>query len=373
MLPPVTAVPTELDSVPDTPAVFLLWAGEGDPYLARTGLLRRRLRRVLSDRTGSDRSGADPGRLSKVLNLRGVVQRIEYWPTGSRLESSLVHLELAQRYFPENWPRLTRLHPPFFVRLMVENAFPRMLVTSRLTRGLDHAVYFGPFPSRAAAERFETGALDLFQLRRCEENLQPSPQHPGCIYGEMNRCLRPCQEAVSNAEYRTEATRVEQFLRTRGKSLVETAESARDRASTEMQFEEAARLHQRVQRIEEVQVLAGDVARELSRLHGVAVVPSSKVGVVDLWVLAGGRWLDPKRLAVGAAEQTALGQSMDHQIKELLAGVAPEGPPHPEHLAIFMRWYGSSWCDGTWIGFDSFDKIPYRKLVNAAARVAAGS
>jgi len=188
----------------------------------------------------------------------------------------------------------------------------------------------------------------------------------------MNRCLRPCQEAVSIEEYRTEATRVEQFLRTRGRSLADTAEAARDRASAGMQFEEAARLHQRVQRIEEVQALSGDVARELSSLHGVAVVPSAEPGAVDLWVLGGGRWLEPKRLVPGSAGQSlgGAGQSIDHQVKELLAGAAVMGPPHPEHLAIFMRWYGSSWRDGEWVGFDSFERIPYRKLVNAAARIA---
>ena len=89
------------------------------------------------------------------------------------------------------------------------------MVTTKIARGL----FYGPFTSRAAAERFEAGLLDLFQIRRCEENLAPSPQHPGCIYGEMNRCLRPCQQAVSVAEYRGETQRVEQFLRTSGESL----------------------------------------------------------------------------------------------------------------------------------------------------------
>jgi excinuclease UvrABC nuclease subunit len=192
----------------------------------------------------------------------------------------------------------------------------------------------------------------------------------------MNRCLRPCQEAVSADEYRSEAVRVEQFLRTGGKSLASTAEASRDRASSEMQFEEAARLHQRLQRIAEVQALSGDVARELSRLHGVAVVPSADPGSVDLWVLAGGRWLEPRRLAVAAAGQSMAGQSMagqsmDQQIKDLLAGAHPAGSPDAEHLAIFLRWHSSSWRDGEWVGFDAFEKIPYRKLVNAAARLAS--
>ena len=358
MLPPATALPAELDSIPDQPAVFLLWAGQGAPYLARTGLLRRRLRRLLADR-----GGAKAERLSRVLNLSGVVERIEYWLTGSRLESSLIHLELAQRYFPDQWQRITRLHAPYFIRLLLDNEFPRMVISSRLTKGM----FYGPFSSRAAAERYETGVLDLFQIRRCEENLEPSPEHPGCIYGEMNRCLRPCQQAVSANEYRAEVGRVEQFLITRGKSLIDPTESARDRASAEMQFEEAARLHQRVQKIEEVQTMSSDIARELSSLHGIAVVPSAEPGSVDLWILAGGRWLDAKRLTAGVA-----GQSLDHQVKELLAGVSPTGRPHPEHLAIFMRWYGSSWRDGEWVGFDSFDRVPYRRLVNAAQRVLAG-
>ncbi len=181
--------------------------------------------------------------------------------TGSQLESSLVHFELAQRYFPEDWPRLTRLRPPAFVKLTLDNPFPRTLLTTRLGRGL----YYGPFASRAAAERFEEGLLDLFELRRCEDNLTPSPNHPGCIYGEMNRCLRPCQQVVSIEEYRGEAARVEQFLRTGGASLLETAEAARDRASAGMQFEEAERLHQRATRIAEVQGLAGELARSLDR------------------------------------------------------------------------------------------------------------
>ena len=276
MRDPITALPSEIDAIPDNPAVFLLWASEGKPYLARTTLLRRRLRRLISERD----------RVSRVLNLRGVAERVEYWLTGSQIESALIHLELAQRYFPDDWPRITRLRPPAFVRLTLDNPFPRTMVTTRMGKGLS----YGPFTSRAAAEHFENGVLDLFQLRRCEENLAPSPEHPGCIYGEMARCLRPCQQAVSVDEYRGEASRVEQFLRTDGASLVETAESARDRASVEMQFEEAERLHQRVERNHEVQSLAGELAHGVDRLNGVAVTSSLDRDAVELWFMLGGRW-----------------------------------------------------------------------------------
>jgi excinuclease ABC subunit C len=357
MREPLTALPSDLEAIPDRPAVFLLWAGQGAPYLARTALLRRRLRRLLSNRE----------RLSSVLNLRGVVERIEYWPTGSKLESALIHLDLAKRHFPGDVSRITRLKPPVFLRLTLHNPFPRTMLTTRLGRGL----YYGPFAGRAAAERFQNEMLDLFQLRRCEDNLAPAADHPGCIYGEMNKCLRPCQQVVSIEEYRHEAARVEQFLRTEGASLRESAETARDQASATMQFEEAERMHQRLNRIAEVRASAGDLARTLEKLAGVGVVPSAAPETVDLFFLAGGRWLEPRAFSLSENATFLENASMDRRLRELCAGISPGTSPDLEHLAILMRWQGSSWRDGEWIGFDSFEKIPYRKIVNAVARVAA--
>ncbi len=354
MIEPRAALPSEIDSIPDAPAVFLLWAAEGPPYLARTALLRRRLRRLL----------AESGRVSRVLHLGGVVERVEYWPAGSQLASTLIHLELARRYFPEDWPRITRLRPPVLLRLTLDNPFPRLMITTKLGRGL----HFGPFPSRAAAERYQSGVLDLFQMRRCEENLAPSPDHPGCIYGEMNRCLRPCQQAVSLDEYRGETARVEQFLRTRGASLAEPAEAARDRASLEMNFEEAERLHQRALRIREVRELAGGLAGVVDLLSGVAVAPSAEASAVELWFLLGGCFAEPVRFDL--SETAGSGQSMDQRLRELAGGIRGGGAPNLEHLAVLLRWHGASWRDGEWIGFDSLEKIPYRKVVNAIGRVA---
>jgi len=51
-----------LEALPNRPAVFALWPGEGDPYLSKTALLRRRLRRLLGERE-------KPSRLRRVLGL----------------------------------------------------------------------------------------------------------------------------------------------------------------------------------------------------------------------------------------------------------------------------------------------------------------
>jgi len=82
-----------LEALPNSPAVFLLWPSEGAPYLSKTGLLRRRLLRLLKDRE----------RPSRLLNLRHTARRIEYQLTASGLESAVVMYEQARRHFPETY------------------------------------------------------------------------------------------------------------------------------------------------------------------------------------------------------------------------------------------------------------------------------
>jgi len=349
---------SELDkaiaALPNSDAVFLVRAGHRSAYLAKTSMLRRRLLRILKPAETARRS----------LNLRDVVTRVEYWPTASRFESMLLHYALARRDFPEDYLRLIKLRMPAYVKLILANEFPRTQVTTRLTGG--QAIYYGPFRTRAGAELFENQFLDLFQIRRCQENLEPSPQHPGCIYGEMNKCLRPCQEVVSRDGYLTEVNRVEEFLRGDGTGLVSITAAARDRLSQEMNFEDAARQHQRLERIQEVLALRDDLVGDIERLYGVAVAPSTNADSVLLWFVSQGTWQAPRQFLLTS------NVSLDTRLRELVASLSPIDAPlaeKQEHLALLARWHYSSWSDGEWIGFRGWDEAPYRKLVRAISRV----
>src|SRR6202171_753865 len=279
-----------LETVLNTDAVFVVWAGDRSAYLARTSMLRRRLQRILK----AVAAGGEAPR--RGLNLRGVASRVDYWLTGSRFESMLVHYALARRYFPEDYPRLVKLRMPSWVKLILSNEFPRTQLTTRLGGG--RGLYYGPFPSRGAAEQFENQMLELFQLRRCQENLEPHPGHPGCIYGEMSMCLRPCQQAVTVEEYASEAARVAEFLSGNGSALAATTLAARERLSEELNFEEAARQHKKLERIQAVEASSGDLACALEKLYGIAATPSPDIGAVRLWFLCRGSWQTPVEFAL---------------------------------------------------------------------------
>lgn len=351
----VSAFDYAIPALANADAVFLVWAGDRSPYLAKTSMLRRRLLRILRPLEESPR---------RSLNLRAVATRVEYWLTGSRFESTLLHYALAKRHFPDDYARMVKLRMPAYVRLILANEFPRTQVTARLSSG--RALYYGPFRTRGAAELFENQFLDLFQIRRCQDNLEPSPSHPGCIYGEMNRCLRPCQQKVSREEYGSEVARVEAFLAANGAGMINVTAAARDRLSEEMDFEAAAREHKQLERIREIVALPGDLVSDIDHLYGVAVAPSTNFDSVFLWFACQGVWQSPLVFRLSS------NVSLDASLRELVASLAPESVPlseKQEHLALLARWRYSTWSDGEWIGFRSLDEVPYRKLVRAISRV----
>jgi hypothetical protein len=234
----LAALDAAIELLPNHPAVFALWPKEGEPYLGKTALLRRRLLRLLRDRE----------KPSRLLNLRHTVARIEYRLTGSSFESAVVHYEQARRLFPERYLDVLKLRMPPYVKVVLNNEFPRSHITTHLTRTAGStSARSGRAPRPSASNRSSRPVPDA----PLPGGPDPTPEHPGCIYGEMGMCLRPCQEVVGPAEYRAEVDRVVEFLRTDGHSLVDAIARSRDRLSEEMMFEEAARQHKRLEKVQE--------------------------------------------------------------------------------------------------------------------------
>jgi excinuclease UvrABC nuclease subunit len=350
-----------LESAPNSPAVFVISVREGAPYLARTGLLKRRLVRLLGHRD----------KPSRLLNLRETAVSVEYWLTGSRLESAMRMYELARHHFPAGYLDYLHLRLPPYLKILANNDFPRCQVTTHL--GRSSSLYYGPFRNRASAEYFESEFLDLFQLRRCQEDLAPSPEHPGCIYGEMGKCLRPCQEAVSREEYAGEVARVTQFLRTGGASLLDAVIGSRDQLSAAMEFEQAARQHKRAAQIEEMMRTRDPMARDVDQLHAIAVVPAAEPNAVNLAFLRAGYWHDlaPLTFELGEGKPVPL----DRRLREMIdahAWPSTTARERQERLAIVARWFYSGWCDGEMLVFDDWNHVPFRKAVNAISRIVRG-
>jgi len=315
-----------LRAIPAAPGVFSLRgeAENSEPYLTRTADLRRRLRRLLAPPEAVDEHGRPV--LSKRLNLREKVRWIEWTRTGSDFESALVMYCATRAAFgAEQARKRLRLYPPYFLRITMQHEHPRVYSTNKLSRRALNDT-FGPFPSRAAAERYCDAVLDLFKLRRCYEDLQVHPDHPGCAYGEMKKCIEPCKGACTADDYAAEAARVQAFFATRGESMLNEVAAQREAASEAMDFEQAAALHKQWERVKAAATLADELVRPVTDLRAVVLQEAAprtdpdhpdrtlKLEEAAVFLLEHGRLAGPERLSTlgvrAVREQTAVGSSL---------------------------------------------------------------
>jgi hypothetical protein len=345
-----------LRAVPAASGVLALRGADpaSEPYLTRTADLRRRVRRLLAPPDARSEDGTPI--LSKRLNLRDRVRWIEYTCTGSDFESTLLLYRASRAAFgAEEARRRLRLHAPTFLRVTTENVYPRVYATNRLSKK-SLAESFGPFPSRAAAERYCDAVLDLFQMRRCHEELEPYPEHPGCVYGEMKKCMAPCKAGAMqgcsreelDARYAEEARCVLAFFTTRGRSMLDEIASQREAASEAMDFEQAAALHKQWEKVRTASLLADEIVRPVTELRAIVIQESgqtlggSSMTASSSWVvsqdsdsaalflLVHGQISGPVALSTmgvrAVREQTAVGSSLFAQPLMLAPIPEKDGP-----------------------------------------------
>ena len=358
-------------AAPASPTVFVLRGDEGtEPYVSKTSNLRRRLQRLLGSVDGQTRK----------LNLRERVRTVDWTPVGSDFEATFLLYKTLRHEFPKTYDKRLRLRFAPLIKLILDNPYPRATVTARIVSLRGNAQYYGPFPSRVAAEKFANDALDLFKMRRCVDDLNPDPAFPGCIYSEMKMCLAPCFKGCTDDEYTVEVERVQQFFQTGGYSLIRQIEQQRDEASANLDFEGAAALHTRLEKVKAATAQLPDIVRRLEDLNGVMIQPSAERDSVALFKIAAGQVADPVTLNVGkqaeASHLSSKPQSMESRITDALA--TAQNPDlrsaleRMEHLAILKRWYYRTSKIGELFLTEAAGELPMRRIVRGVSRVFRG-
>jgi excinuclease ABC subunit C len=380
-------------ALPSKPAVCLVELNDSnaEPLLIRTQDLRRRLQRLLGP----------PDPASKRLNLRGLARGVRYRAVGSTFEQSLTYYEHAKKLFPQRYRDLLRMRPPAVLKVSLRNAYPRCYVTRHISvdsSGMPTAgSYYGPFPSCGAALAFANRALDFFKMRRCQIKIRRDPTFPGCLYSEMKMCLAPCFAGCSKEEYDAEVQRFVKFLESSGESLRATFESERERASDDLDFERAATLHKKLEKLDEVLRGRPDLARRIQALDAVILQRGADDQVVAAYRVQGGKLCEPFFLPFGeiasqprSVEQifrNYLDPSVDSVVAAQLSTAlvnAADQPDTPrmieqlllskgelsEHLWLVARWFYSNPRTGE-IFFREKNDWPYRRILRACSRLLA--
>jgi excinuclease ABC subunit C len=348
--------------LPPRPAVCLIEPREekAASCLIRTANLQRRLERLLGP----------PDPASKRLNLRDFARAIRYRLTGSALEQTLTYYQHAKKIFPERYRDMLRLRPPAVLKVNLRNAYPRCYVTRRIPVNESGepvaGAYYGPFASRRSAQAFAEATLDFIKVRRCQIKIRRDPAFPGCIYSEMKMCLAPCFAGCSKEEYDAEVVRLVACLDTGGGSLRAAIEHEREQASESLDFERAAALHKRVEKLDAALRGQPELARRIQDLNAVILQRAADGQTIGLYAVLAGRLCEPFFLHFG--EMASQPRSAEEIFRAHLEGVsAIPGSDLSEDLWLLARWFYANPREGE-ILFREKD-WPYRRILRACSRL----
>jgi excinuclease UvrABC nuclease subunit len=260
--PPVG--PEALGEIPAKRGVVLLCDERLEPIVMITAAdMRSRCRTRLAEPLEDVRR--------KSPDLRQITRTIFYRRCGSAFETDWRYLELAARIWPDRWREMISWKGPWFIHIDLDEAYPYFSRTRQ--PGVKAGRYFGPFPTGRDADAYIDDLQDAFDLCRSITCLRRAPGGPRCAYAEMGRCVSPADGTIRMDEYRDVLRGAIRFIEgDRGR--VDKLRAAMQEAAGRREYEQAAAIKHRLERIEAFDAPAFEYVRPLERFAFVLLQPS---------------------------------------------------------------------------------------------------
>ena len=243
MLPVPDAVAKKLPHLPEGPGVYL-WKGRDGTtlYVGKAKRLRSRVRSYFAN---------DQLESVKTRHLVGLIADLETIVVPSEAHALILEANLIKEYHPRFNIALRDDKSYPYIKVTVQEPFPRVYVTRRLED--DGASYFGPYTDVGAMRRALNVVKRIFTVRSCNYDMPAQMPERPCLDYYIKRCKAPCILAQSQHDYRSMIDEVVLFLSGRPDEVVRRVKERMDLASEQLDFERAAELRDVLHHLERME------------------------------------------------------------------------------------------------------------------------
>lgn len=306
---------SRIAKLPASPGVYRWLNADGDVlYVGKAKDLRARLKNYVAPDAGKQ------GPWKEAL-MRSATD-VEATVVRSELEAFVLETNLIKELRPK-YNILMKDDKNFvYVRITVQDAYPRIEVVRQMLK--DKALYIGPKTSQYQVQRTLDMLRALYPFRTCKMSIaQADPSAAGiplevvcknkdrptpCLDHHIGQCAAPCAGLISERDYRERCIDpVIRFLRGDQGDIVAMLREKMARAAQERKFEQAAKLRDVLQYIEELsqKQAVSDTSRENADVAGVALL-SGRAQVVLLRE-RDGKLIDDVSLELAGSAESAGG------------------------------------------------------------------
>ncbi|MGD1118738.1 MAG: excinuclease ABC subunit UvrC [Dehalococcoidales bacterium] len=249
----------------------------------------------------------------KTQNLVSQIVDIDFYVASSEQEALIMELNFIKQYRP-HYNVLLKDDKTFpYLKIDTREDFPRVYVTRRYEQ--DGGRYFGPFSSARSVKHTLRILKRVFPLRFCTKDLTGKRLRP-CLEYHLGHCLAPCTGDVTPETYAQVIKEVTLFLEGKRDRVIRELKTKMDRAAENMDFENAARIRDQIQSMQEViegertaAVIRGEedvIAFVQDGDHAyvqVLFVRGNKLTGRESFMMQGTRQEEPRRIMTGFIQQ----------------------------------------------------------------------
>ena len=301
----------ELKKLPAKPGVYLMH-DEKDQiiYVGKAISLKNRVRQYFQ---ASRNKGA------KIEQMVTHIRRFEYIVTDSELEALVLECNLIKEHRPKYNTMLMDDKGYPFIKVTTNEAYPRIMLAREMKK--DKAKYFGPYTSATAVKDTIDLIRKLYQIRSCNRNL---PKDMGkerpCLDYHIKQCKAPCQNYISEEEYRKSIDEAIRFLNGHYEGILKDLEEKMAEASEQMEFERAIEYREllnSVKQIAQKQKITDSSGEDRDIL---AVAKDAEDAVVQVFFIRGGRLIGRDHFFLRNAAEDSKSKILESFIKQFYAG-----------------------------------------------------
>ena len=226
----------ELKKLPKEPGVYLMKDKDDKIiYVGKAVNLKNRVSSYFRKTNKTDR----------ILKMVSLIDHFEYIVVSNEAEALILECNLIK----ENRPKYNVLlkddktYP--YIKIDVKSDFPNVIITRRLIN--DGSKYFGPYANPGAAKEMVNFIKQKYKIRQCR-NFKSNTR--ACLNYHIKRCLAPCVGLISKEDYRKQIDEIIDLLDGKTDKILKDLKIQMEKASKDLNFEEAAYIRDRMQAIE---------------------------------------------------------------------------------------------------------------------------
>ena len=330
-------VEEELRKLPKSPGVYIMHSKNDDIlYVGKAVSLHNRVRQYFQ--TGHGHGGS-----AKIARMVSQIAYFEYIVTGSEMEALVLECNLIKEYRPKYNTMMTDDKGYPYIRVTVEEAFPRFLYSHSMKR--DHCKYFGPYTNARAVKDILELINKLYHLRTCNRRL---PQDIGkdrpCLYYQIGQCKAPCDGRISQEDYGRQVQAALSFLNGNYRDILSQLQDQMKRQAEEMEFEKAAETRDLIESIRHI-----EDKQQMSKSSGddrdvIAFAANEKDIVVTVFFVRDGKLLGRENHHMNGGSEEAFSEILAAFMKQYYSGtpslpkeiLVPELPDEQQILEAYL-------------------------------------